>query len=133
MSKKFQVLIFGKSGCDKCKFLTQRVDDLLEKEEWQDFEKVYCSLDTEDGLVAFAKSECINPQRVPAMLIKVQNGNGSYSYIPNRNPDNPDKAFKTSKLYPILGMQTDYSDLGRGVISPAMIKAALEEAKQVCP
>ncbi len=133
MAKKFQVLVFGKNGCDKCKILNQRLDGLLEKDEWQDFEKVYCSLDTEEGLVAFAQTECINPQRIPALALTSRAANGTYTFIPNRKPDAPAAVFKSSKLYPILGLQTDYSAVGKGVISPAMITAALTEARQACP
>jgi hypothetical protein len=38
---------------------------------------------------------------------------------------------KKTRLHHIMGLQTDYSDQGRGVISPKMIKRVLEEARQV--
>ena len=39
--KDFKVIVFGKKGCDKCKVLNKRLDKLMEKDEWQAFEKEY--------------------------------------------------------------------------------------------
>ena len=69
---KFVVKVFGKPGCDKCKVLNRRLDSLFAKEEWQDFRKVYCDVETEEGLVEFCNVECINPQRIPAMVVAVE-------------------------------------------------------------
>ncbi len=129
MSTKYRVHVFGKKGCDKCSVLNQRIDKLLEKEEWSAFEKHYNDVETETGLVAFAEAECINPQRIPAMMVLQENTEtGEFEPVPNPSPDTPDPLFKKSKLYQYIGVQTDYSDLGRGVISPKMIKKCLEEA-----
>ena len=68
MGAKYQIRVFGKQGCDKCHTLNQRLDKLLAKEEYGAFEKLYCDVETIDGLVAFAEAECINPARIPAML-----------------------------------------------------------------
>ena len=76
MAKKYRVVVFGKSGCPKCKVLNQRLDTLLDKPEWEQFEKVYHSLDTEDGLVSFCKAECINPQRIPAFYVAERRESG---------------------------------------------------------
>ena len=67
--KQFVVKVFGKDGCDKCKVLNRRLDTLLAQKEWADFEKQYCDVETEDGLVDFCNVECINPQRIPAMVV----------------------------------------------------------------
>jgi uncharacterized radical SAM superfamily Fe-S cluster-containing enzyme len=120
MAKPFQVAVFGKVGCDKCKVLLKRVDDLLAKPEWADFERVYLDVETVDGLVEFCKAECLNPQRVPAMVVR-RVADGGVTSIPADPSAAPDPVLGASRLYHMLGLQTDYSDQGRGVISPRMI------------
>ena len=129
--KPFRVLVFGKAGCDKCKVLNQRLDSLLKKEEWNAFEKIYCDVESEEGLVSFCKAECINPQRIPAFMVtEYDKESGKYRPIPNPTMGKEDKVCKDSKLFTHLGIQTDYTDRGRGVISPKMIKSVLSEAQQ---
>lgn len=129
--KPFRILVFGKPGCDKCKVLNQRLDTLLAKEEWADFEKLYCDVTTEDGLVQFARAECVNPQRIPAFMITRRKGDTDrYEPVMARKPGEPDPICKQSKLYQHLGLQTDYTDAGKGVISAGMITAVLEEARR---
>jgi len=130
MGKPYRVLVFGKPGCDKCKILNQRVDGLLERAEWQDFEKHYCDLATEEGLVAFVEAECINPQQIPALLVaRHDEASGRYLPLPNPRPGAVEEVYGKAKLYPFLGLRTDYSESGRGLISPRMITAVLEEAR----
>jgi glutaredoxin len=132
MAKKYKITVYGKTGCDKCKVLNQRLDNLLEKDEWQDFEKSYLNIETEEGIVSFCKAECINPQRIPAFVVEEQHPE-KQRYVPLRNPrpGQSDEVCKKTRLHHIMGLQTDYSDQGRGVISPKMIKRVLEEARQV--
>ena len=132
MGKAYRIQVFGKAGCDKCAVLKQRLDTLLAKDEWAEFEREDIDVETEDGLVAFSESECINPQRIPAMLVLRQR-NGADEYIPLSNPTmgKPDPVCRKSKLYQFLGLQTDYSESGRGVITPKMITAVLDEARSV--
>ncbi len=125
MNKDYVIQVFGKSGCQKCKILNQRIDSVLEKEAWADFEKVYIDIETEDGLVQFSNAECINPQRIPAMLV-VKRIDGKYRPLVNAAPERADKVCKSSKLYTFLGLQTDYSS--NGVITPQMITSILAEA-----
>ena len=131
MAKKFQLTVFGKAGCEKCKVLNKRLDDLLAKPEWgDDFEKLYADAESEDGLVAFAKAECISPNRIPAVLVsKLNDTTGKYQPLANPAPGKVDAVLKKSKLYQYLGMQTDYTDEGKGLITPKMITALLEEAR----
>jgi hypothetical protein len=122
----YKIQVFGKPGCDKCAVLNQRLDKLLQDEQWKDFEKEYCSLDTEEGLVAFAESECVNPQRVPAFVVRRFNAeSGEYEMM--SSPPGPGPGSKT-RLHSALGLQTDYSPEGRGVLSPQMIELVLKEA-----
>lgn len=128
---KYQVRVFGKEGCDKCHTLNQRLDKLLTKAEYADFDKLYCDVETIDGLVAFAEAGCINPSRIPAMLVTVWNDMlGTYVPLATKEPKAFDPALKKSKLYQFLGLQTDYSDMGKGIISPKMIKTILDEVKE---
>jgi len=129
MSVKYQIRVFGKQGCDKCHTLSQRLVKLLAKDEYADFEKLYYDVETIDGLVAFSEAECINPSRIPAMLItKWDAETDEYVPVSTKEPGAEDPVCKKSKLYQYVGLQTDYSDIGKGVISPKMIQAVLAEA-----
>ena len=131
MASKFKIRVFGKTGCDKCKVLNQRIDGLLEKAEWADFQKEYVDVETEEGLVHFAQSECINPQRIPAFMVaRMNEENSRLEPILNPRPGEADEVCKKSRLYTWLGLQTDYSEAGRGVISTPMITTILEEARR---
>lgn len=131
MSKSYKIQVFGKPGCAKCKTLNQRLDKLLQEAEWADFEKEYCDVETVDGLVSFASAECINPQRIPAMLVtRRQEDTGRYVPVPSAAPQPRDEVCGKSKLYQYVGLQTDYSDEGKGIISPKMITAVLDEARR---
>lgn len=125
-NKTFEVLVFGKVGCDKCKALLRRVDALLEQPEWAEFERVYLDVETVDGLVEFCRLECLNPQRIPAMVVRRRTAAGS---VPIAAPPGatPDSVLRSSRLYHILGLQTDY-ERGRGVLTPEMVEAVLRQA-----
>lgn len=131
MAKPYKIKVFGRSGNDKSETLNQRLDKILSKKEWVDFDKEYCDVETVDGLVAFASAECINPQRIPALLVtKKEEITGKYTPVVTRHPQQkPDKICGKSKLYQYVGLQTDYSDEGNGIISPKMITAVLEEIR----
>ncbi|MEI6891628.1 MAG: hypothetical protein V5783_05595 [Pontiella sp.] len=130
MTATYQIRVFGKEGCDKCHTLNQRLDKLLTKAEYSDFEKRYFDVETLDGLVAFSEAECINPSRIPAILV-TQWSTEEKEFIPvnTMKPGAKDSVCKKAKLYQYLGLQTDYSSLGKGIISPKMIQAVLTEAQ----
>jgi hypothetical protein len=132
MAKAYRILVFGKAGCDKCKTLNKRLDDLLEREEWSDFEKQSCDVETVDGMVAFCKTECVNPQRIPAFVVMRRTAETD-EFIPVERPvpGATDSVCGSSSLYQLIGLQTDYSSGGRGVLSPKMIQSALTEARGV--
>lgn len=128
--KPYRIKVFGKAGCAKCKTLNQRLDKLLGEKEWSDFEKEYCDVETVDGLVAFASAECINPQRIPALLVtRHREETDRYEPVITSNPQPRDEICGKSKLYQYVGLQTDYTDEGKGTITPKMITAVLEEAR----
>ena len=130
MSKTYQIHVFGKPGCDKCHTLNGRLDDLLQDAEWANFEKVYHDLETEAGLVEFCEAECLNPQRVPGFYVsKADPATGVQAPLANPDPGAPGAPGGSSALYTWVGLQTDYSTAGRGVITPKMIEAVLRQAK----
>ena len=131
MAAKYQIRVFGKPGCDKCHTLNQRLDKLLTKDGFDVFEKLYCDVETIDGIVAFAEAECINPSRIPAMLVTQWNEEqGDFEPVSVTEPGAADAVCQKSRLYQYLGLQTDYSDLGKGVISPKMIQSILDEVSE---
>jgi len=128
MAKKYQIRVFGKPGCDKCHTLNQRLDKLLAKEDWAEFDKLYCDVETVAGLVAFAEAECINPQRIPAMMVtQWSESTGEYEPLETVEPGAKDDVCKKAKLYQYVGLQTDYTDSGKGLITPKMIQSVLSE------
>jgi hypothetical protein len=129
MSKTYQIHVFGKAGCDKCHTLNGRIDDLLHEEEWAAFEKVYHDLETENGLVEFCEAECLNPQRVPGFYVsKADPATGRHKPLPNPAPGGETGPGASSALYTWVGLQTDYTSVGRGVITPRMIETTLRRA-----
>lgn len=131
MAAKYQIKVFGKEGCDKCHTLNQRLDKLLAKNEYGAFEKMYCDVETIEGLVAFAEAECINPSRIPAMLVTEWNDDrAEFVPVPVAEPGAADPVCKKSRLYHYLGLQTDYSASGKGVISPKMIQSILAQLSE---
>lgn len=130
MSKTFRIKVFGKQGCDKCRILNQRLDKLLADAQWQDFEKQYCDVETEDGLVEFCETECLNPQRIPAVLLtRLNKETSEYEPVSNPRPGEKYPTCKTSRLYQFLGLQTDYGPAGDGTLTPKMISMVLNEAR----
>ena len=129
MAAKYQIRVFGKKGCDNSRTLNQRIDKLLAKNTYADVEKLYCDVETIDGLVAFSEAECINPSRIPAMLLAKWDPEAD-DYIPvgSKEPGAADPVCGKTRLYQYVGLQTDYSDVGKGVLSPRMIEAVLAEA-----
>ncbi|WP_372794142.1 hypothetical protein [Pontiella sp.] len=131
MASSYQIRVFGKEGCDKCRTLNQRLDKLLKKEEYAGFQKLYCDVETIEGLVAFSEAECINPSRIPALLVTEWNEDAAdYFPVETAEPGAPDAVCRKSRLYQYVGLQTDYSDVGKGIITPKMIQAVLSEAQQ---
>lgn len=129
MEKPFRVMVFGKTGCEKCKLLIRRLERLLADGRWQDFELVYADVETEDGLMAFCRAQCINPNRIPALVVMRRSGNGAWEPVPRDRPGAPDAVCGASRLYQYVGLQTDYSESGGGVITPRMLEAVLAEAQ----
>ena len=128
---KLTIHVFGKAGCQKCAMLNRRIDKLLTEPKYAVFQKAYSDVLTEDGLVKFCKAECLNPSRIPAMVVSCGGTEADPEYIANPAPGQPDPVCRHSRLYQYLGIQTDYSEEGKGVITPEMIQKILDEALAV--
>ena len=129
MSTQYQIQVFGKQGCDKCTILNSRIDKTLKKDKWKDFAKVYLDVETADGIVAFARAECINPQRIPAFVVTRYNvAKETYEPIPYHCHEEQDAATRKTRLFSYLGCQTDYSEANNGTINPKLITKVMDEA-----
>jgi hypothetical protein len=131
MEKIFQVHVFGKAGCEKCAILNKRLDQLLVQDEWQVFDKVYHDVETVEGLVAFSQTECMNPASIPGFVIAYKESTtDKFNYLPRLMPVDAGRTEARSLLYAYHGVQTDYSEIGKGVIAPSLVKKMLEQALQ---
>lgn len=116
--------VIGHTGCAKCAMLNRRLDAILENEPYKGrFVKIYHDTEDprgmdyqEDALVFFCKTQCINPNRIPAMIITDE---GEFLER-NGEPTNG------NQLYQYIGIQTDYAN--GGVITPELIRQTLDEA-----
>ena len=127
--KSVRAVVFGKAGCDKCAVLKKRVDACVQKECADRVECVYVDVETVDGLVAFCRAECLNPQRIPALMLDVWNPEMK-RYAPIPRPTAESEPSDSLRLHRILGLQTDYTDRGRGVITPRAIRDEIRLALQ---
>ena len=117
--------VIGHTGCQKCAMLNRRTDALLQQEPYKSrFRKVYHDTEDprgldarEDALVFFCKCGCINPNRIPAIIITDEKG----EFLPR-----PGQPVNSNQLYQYIGIQTDYAS--GGVIEPDAIKRTLDEA-----
>lgn len=125
---KLVINVFGKHGCAKCAMLNRRIDQLIAKAPYDVFDKVYRDVLTEEGLVTFCKAECLNPSRIPAMVVSRREDDGSEHYLENPAPGKADPVCRDSRLFQFVGIQTDYSPEGKGVITPEMVQSVLDEA-----
>jgi hypothetical protein len=131
MPKTYRIELFGKKDCEKCDALKKRIHSLLEKEETyrKTFAYHYHDLGTLEGLMAFARAETVNGQRIPAIQItRYDSHRKKYRKI----PDPRKEGIQENRLFvPVyLQLETDYSDQNRAVIKPRQIKALLDLARQ---
>ena len=79
--------VFGKEGCAKCALLKRRLAALLERPEYSGIEMRYHDVLTLDGVVDFCKADCLNPNRIPALLMSVVDDGGPATRTsPSRRP-----------------------------------------------
>ena len=80
-------------------------------------------METEEGLVSFVRKESLNPQRIPSFIVsKFSVNSKSYEPLLDNDADNESQ---------YVGIQTDYSEKGKGVITPQMIMSTLDKAKVI--
>jgi hypothetical protein len=125
MSRSIRVHVFGKENCEKCKILNRRLDSLL-NQKGNVFTKVYHDVETIEGLVRFAQTECMNPQRIPGFLFSIWDSEQKLEYVIPQDPNV--NLSDSSVLATCLGLQTDYTGPGKGVISPKRIEQLFDKA-----
>ena len=124
--KRFQVAVFGKQGCDKCKVLKNRLKKILAADPYGDFELIYYDLGTIEGLVRFCQCEMLNPQRIPSFLIfEKEDRSGITSLRPlGYREEMSDPGGEPLDTF--MGLETDYTSTG--TLTPGMIRELLEKA-----
>ena len=66
--KKYLVVVYGKDGCPHCVELQKKVKEVMV--DYTDLFSVDVqNLSTINGLIAYAKAETVNGQRIPALQI----------------------------------------------------------------
>lgn len=133
MTKKtYRATVFGKEGCAKCTQLKNRLTKMITKGTLTDLDMEYKDVLTVPGMVDFSELECLNPQRIPALVVsRFNDKKDRYDVIPTPVPGKPDDVCQASRLYQIMGIQTDYSGAGKGIITPQMIQHVIEQAQHV--
>ena len=99
----------------------------MSRSEYSDVKMEYHDVLTEDGVVEFCKAGCLNPNRIPALLMAKD---GEYIRNPLSFDSNNKDVYKASCTYSWIGIQTDYVS-GGGLITPAMIKETVDKAKEL--
>jgi hypothetical protein len=120
--RKLDAVVFGKGhGCSKCTVLKSRLSRILEAEKYGDVTMKFEDVLTEPGMVEFLKAEVLNPNRIPALLMRdAETG----EWLDAQGCGNVHDPKSTGH---ILGIQTDYNT-GGGLISPQMIEEVLDRA-----
>lgn len=125
-ARPLRVTVFGKPGCDKCAILKKRLADLLAMPDYAMFDLSYADVETVEGLTRFCRAEELNPNRIPAFVIE-RHENGEWIAIESPHAEGDPAGRLTCRL----GMQTDYSGAGRGVIPPKAIAGLLDRAREL--
>ncbi len=129
--KPYLIVIYGKDGCDMCAHLKDEVSVMLDDEKLKDdFDLDYQNLSTVEGMTAYALSETVNGQRIPALqIMKYNREKKSYVKIPDRRQENLDE--KTGSLFvPVyLQLQTEYGS-SDPVIKKSQVRQLMSLAKE---
>jgi len=107
--KTFMMVVYGKDNCPHCKELQKIVTGVLENNTlfFADFQ----NLSTKEGLVAYAKAETINGQRIPALqIMKWNQKTDCYEKMidPRKPLMNKKQGIEYMPTY--LQLQTDYAN-----------------------
>ena len=122
--KPYLIVIYGKDGCELCARLKDQVKDMLQDDTLKsDFGMDYQNLSTAEGMAAYALSETVNGQRIPALqIMKYSEDRGCYEKMPDARPESahPEKGGVFVPVY--LQLQTEY-----GSASPAISAGSIAE------
>lgn len=125
MGKRYQIHLFGKTGCSHCQELRDCLEGLRKDPRYADFELVFHDLDTEVGLVDFCEAECLNPLRIPSFyLSKRDERTGEMRPVPNPIPGDVSQPGGDGALYSWIGLQSTSS----AGFSAALLAATLDRA-----
>ena len=108
--KKWMIVLYGKDHCPHCKELQKKVVEILKKMPTNFFAEVQ-NLSTREGLVAYAKAETINGQRIPALQICRWNPETKFYekvFDPRQPILNEQQGYEFIPTY--LQLQTDYAN-----------------------
>ncbi len=108
--KPYLIVLYGKNDCAFCARLRKEVELVLGDEALgRYFDLDYQNLSTAEGMAAYAKSETINGQRIPALqVMKYDNADGAYRKIPDTRPERHDGATGELVVPVYLQLQTEY-------------------------
>jgi len=122
--KPYLIVIYGKDGCDLCSRLKFEVTELLEREGLgHEFGLDYQNLSTAEGMAAYALSETVNGQRIPALqIMKHDSETGAYVKIPDKRPEVINSETGEFFVPVYLQLQTEY---GSG--NPAIDESGIME------
>ena len=122
---KYVIAVYGKKGCDKCVSLLNRLKKIVAQAKYEDLEIQYYDLSTIEGLVAMAKGETINGQRLPSLQVLKQTDKG---LVKLRDPRKEEFRDNRMMVPVYLQLETDYSDRKRAVIKSEEIEEILNLA-----
>lgn len=124
---KYLIVIYGKNGCEKCARLKNEVSMILEEDNGlNDFDMDYQNLSTVEGMQAYALSETVNGQRLPALqIMKYSAEKKSYIKIPFPGSG---KGADTRPFLYYLQLETDYSS-DNASITPDKVRELMSVAQ----
>lgn len=108
--KPYLIVLYGKNDCALCARLREEVEMVLKDEAFRrDFDLDYQNLSTAEGMVAYAKSETVNGQRIPALqIMKFNHADGAYRKIPDTRLERYDEGNGELVVPAYLQLQTQY-------------------------
>lgn len=108
--KPYLIVLYGKNDCALCARLREEVEMVLKDEAFRrDFDLDYQNLSTAEGMVAYAKSETVNGQRIPAIqIMKFNHAGGAYRKIPDTRPERRDEGNGELVVPVYLQLETEY-------------------------
>jgi hypothetical protein len=115
--RPYVIVIYGKDGCDLCLRLKNEVSAGLIRENLdQQIGLDYQNLSTQEGMVAYAISETVNGQRIPALqLLQYDDDKATYCKIPDPRPEYRDELTGELDVPVFLQLQTDYTARQPGI------------------